>query len=659
MILLQAQKIARHFGAEVLFDQVNLEIKSGARIGLVGRNGAGKSTILHILAGQEEADQGQIFKQKNLSIGFLDQHTGLDSDKTIMNEMLSVFEQVIQIEKRMRQLEKEISQLDPTLADTEGQALLKEYDQVQAEFSQLRGYSYMSEIKMVLHGFKFFEEDYDKPINHLSGGQKTRLALAKLLLENRDLLILDEPTNHLDISTLSWLETYLKNYRGALLMVSHDRYFLDNVVNEIYEVSMGKVLHFPGNYSNYLKEKSVLIQKQWKDYEKQQAKISKLEDFVQKNLVRASTTKRAQARRKQLEKMDKISKPIEDNQSAHFTFKLAQESGDIVIQSSDLYVGYNDTILSGPIDLDIRKEDAIALVGPNGVGKSTLIKTLVNRIPAQSGDIRYGTKVDIGYYDQEQQHLTPSKTILKEVWDDHPTLDEVEIRTLLGNFLFSGDDVEKHISSLSGGERARVALAKLALEENNFLVLDEPTNHLDIDSKEVLENALIEFPGTLLFVSHDRYFINRMATKVIELNNEGATLYLGDYDYYLQKKEELEIIAKAKAETDEKNTSNNTPHSSAKQEDTLNQSSYDRQALKEQQKEIRKLTRRIDDIESELDGVEDALNELAEKLNDPKLYDRPDDLHELTTDHQNLEQRQTKLMEEWEELQYELEEYNS
>lgn len=657
MILLQAQKIARHFGADILFDQVNIEIKSGARIGLVGRNGAGKSTILHILAGQEEADQGQIFKQKDLSIGFLDQHTGLDSDKTIMDEMLSVFDRVIRIEKRMRQLEEKISQVDPDQTDTKGHSLLKEYDQVQAEFSRLNGYSYMSEIKMVLHGFTFYEEDYQRPINQLSGGQKTRLALAKLLLENKDLLILDEPTNHLDISTLSWLESYLKNYRGALLIVSHDRYFLDNVVNEIYEVSMGRVLHFTGNYSNYLKEKSELIQKQWKYYEKQQAKISKLEDFVQKNIVRASTTKRAQARRKQLEKMDKIPKPIEDNQSAHFTFDVSQQSGDIVVQSSDLFVGYDDTVLSGPIDLDIRKEDAIALVGPNGVGKSTLIKTLVDMIPALSGNIRYGTKVDVGYYDQEQKHLTPSKTVLKEVWDDHPTLNEVKIRTLLGNFLFSGDDVEKHISSLSGGERARVALAKLALEQNNFLVLDEPTNHLDIDSKEVLENALIEFPGTLLFVSHDRYFINRMATKVIELNPDGATLYLGDYDYYLQKKEELEIIAKA--ESEEKDASKNSTHQTSTKSSSLNQANHNRQALKEKQKELRRINRRVEEIEAELEEIEESLNDLAQKLNDPNLYDRPDDLHDLTSDHQDLEERQINLMEEWEDLQYELEQYES
>lgn len=655
MILLQAQKIARHFGADVLFEGVNLEIKSGARIGLVGRNGAGKSTILHILAGLEEPDQGKIAKQKDLSIGFLDQHTGLDSDKTIMNEMLGVFDHVIKLEKQMRQAEQAISQLDHSQNDQETQALLKKYDDIQAEFTRLNGYSYMSEIKMVLHGFKFYEEDYDMPINQLSGGQKTRLALAKLLLEKKDLLILDEPTNHLDIETLAWLETYLKNYTGALLIVSHDRYFLDHVVNEIYEVSMGRVLHFTGNYSNYLKEKSELIKKQWKDYEKQQAKISKLEDFVQKNIVRASTTKRAQARRKQLEKMDKISKPIEDNQSAHFTFEVAQQSGDIVVQSNDLYVGYDDTVLSGPIDLDIRKEDAIALVGPNGVGKSTLIKTLVDLIPPISGDIRYGTKVDTGYYDQEQEHLHPSKTVLDEIWDDHPTVDEVKIRSFLGNFLFSGDDVEKTIRSLSGGERARVALAKLALEMNNFLILDEPTNHLDIDSKEVLENALIDFPGTLFFVSHDRYFINRMATKVIELNPDGATLYLGDYDYYLQKKEEMAILQAA----EERDNQEPLAEDLSDEKTSVNQANLDRQSLKERQKEERKINRRIEEIEAELETIEEQTLELADLLNDPDLYEDPKRLAEVTSNHQDLEGKQTSLMEEWEDLHYQLDELNS
>lgn len=655
MILLQAQKIARHFGADILFDQINLEIKSHARIGLVGRNGAGKSTILHILAGLKDPDEGRVSKQKGLTIGFLDQHTGLTSNRTILEEMLSVFDYVIELEKQLRQMEVAISELDGADED-ETKELLQKYDQMQAEFTKLDGYSYMSEVKMVLHGFKFYEEDHHIPINQLSGGQKTRLALAKLLLEKKDLLILDEPTNHLDIETLTWLETYLKNYPGALLMVSHDRYFLDSVVNEIYEISMGNMFHFTGNYSNYLKEKAELIKKQWRDYEKQQKKISDLEDFVQKNIVRASTTKQAQARRKQLQKMDRIEKPQDDEQSAHFSFYTKQTSGDIVVQSDDLYIGYDKRVLSGPINLDIRKEDAIALVGPNGVGKSTLIKTLVDMIPPISGDVKYGTKVDVGYYDQEQQHLDQNKSVLNELWDEHPTLPEVNIRTLLGSFLFSGEDVEKSIHSLSGGERARVALAKLALEKNNFLVLDEPTNHLDIDSKEVLENALIDFDGTLLFVSHDRYFINRMATKVIEVNKDGATLYLGNYDYYLQKKEELRILKEAKSEYNE---SSSTKEQVKDKAPSVQEATLDRQALKEKQKKVRKLKRRIETIEDDLEVIDEKITKLSESLNDTELYSDSEKLAELSEKHQVIELKQLTLMEEWESLHLELDKLNS
>ena len=569
--------------------------------------------------------------------------------------MLSVFDYVIELEKQLRQIEVAISELDGADED-ETKELLQKYDQMQDEFTQLDGYSYMSEVKMVLHGFKFYEEDHHIPINQLSGGQKTRLALAKLLLEKKDLLILDEPTNHLDIETLTWLETYLKNYPGALLMVSHDRYFLDSVVNEIYEISMGNMLHFTGNYSNYLKEKAELIKKQWRDYEKQQKKISDLEDFVQKNIVRASTTKRAQARRKQLQKMDRIEKPQDDEQSAHFSFYTKQTSGDIVVQSDDLYIGYDKRVLSGPINLDIRKEDAIALVGPNGVGKSTLIKTLVDMIPPISGDVKYGTKVDVGYYDQEQQHLDQNKSVLNELWDEHPTLPEVNIRTLLGSFLFSGEDVEKSIHSLSGGERARVALAKLALEKNNFLVLDEPTNHLDIDSKEVLENALIDFDGTLLFVSHDRYFINRMATKVIEVNKDGATLYLGNYDYYLQKKEELRILKEAKSEYNE---SSSTKEQVKDKAPSVQEATLDRQALKEKQKKVRKLKRHIETIEDDLEVIDEKIMKLSESLNDTELYSDSEKLAELSEKHQVIELKQLTLMEEWESLHLELDELNS
>lgn len=651
MILLQTQKVARHFGAEILFDDVTLEIKEAARVGLVGRNGAGKSTLLHIISGQEEPDAGRVNKKKDLTIGYLDQHTGLESTRTIWEEMLTVFESVIQLEKEMRQLEAKMS--DPSLLEDQGQyqELLKRYDIMQESFKQQNGYGYESEIRSVLHGFRFYEEDFSMPISQLSGGQKTRLALAQLLLEKKDLLVLDEPTNHLDIDTLAWLEKYLLSYTGALLIVSHDRYFLDKVVNEIYEVSNGKVQHFTGNYSNYLKLKAELIQKMWKEYEKQQKKIEKTEDFINRNLVRASTTKRAQSRRKMLDKMDKMGKPQDDEKSANFNFYTERESGSVVLQTEELAIGYDDHTLSESINLDIRKTDAIALVGPNGVGKTTLLKTLVGQIPELAGSIQLGTKVDTGYYDQEQTLLHSTKRVLDELWDEHPTIPEQSIRTLLGSFLFSGDDVEKSISSLSGGEKARIALAKLAMEKNNFLILDEPTNHLDIDSKEVLENALIDFEGTLLFVSHDRYFINRMATKVLEINQDGLTLYLGDYDYYLQKKEELEALSALK-NTGETNQPNPVASSTSSPSNGSN-----RAQQKEQQRETRRLERLIEELEQKLQVNEEKLDEVHQQLSDPAIYDDADQAARLSNEHEKLQAEQETLMEQWETASVELESF--
>lgn len=609
-MLLQTQNVTRRFGGEVLFSGITFEIKENARIGLVGRNGAGKSTLLKIIGEIEAPDEGQVIKKKDLTIGFLDQHGGLESDRSIWDEMLEIFRPLLEIEQRMRDLEQQMAN-NNQMDEHESESLYKEYNRLQETFDRRNGYGYRSEIKMVLHGFQFFEEDYDKPIDHLSGGQKTRLSLAKLLLEKRDLLILDEPTNHLDIDTLSWLETYLMNYRGALVIVSHDRYFLDKLTTETYEMNFGQLHYFKGNYSAYLDEKAARYEKQQKDYEKQQKEIADMEEFIARNLARASTTRRAQSRRKQLEKMDRIAKPKDDERAAYFSFTPERESGNVVIQTKDLAVGYQpDTILSEGINLDIRKGDTIALIGPNGIGKSTLLKTLVDQIPPMRGDVSYGTKIDIGYYEQEQENLTPNKSVLNEVWDDHPLLNEETIRTFLGSFLFTGEDVEKSISSLSGGERARVSIAKLALNHDNFLVLDEPTNHLDIDSKEVLENALIDFEGTLLFVSHDRYFINRLANKIIEVEPDGATLYLGDYDYFLHKKEERYEQQLAKeAKMAEQNTSTLTTETAP----VSNGNWADRKEVK---REIRRIEREIAAAEKNITRYEEELEELTDKMDE-------------------------------------------
>ena len=650
MIVLQTQKIARHFGAETLFDNVSIEIKDHSKIGLVGRNGAGKTTLLDIISGKSEPDEGKIHKKKDMTIGYLDQHTGLESSLTIWDEMFKIAEPLMAIESEMTELEKQISNPDLDHYTVEYKDLLSRYDSLQMKFQENNGYGIESEIKSVLHGFRFYEEDYNTPIEQLSGGQKTRLALARLLLEKKDLLVLDEPTNHLDIDTLAWLEGYLQNYTKALLIVSHDRYFLDKVVKEIYEVSRGSVSHYHGNYSAYLDLKAEKIKREWKLFEKQQKKIADLEDFVARNIVRASTTKRAQARRKQLEKIDPLSRPMGDEKSAHFQFLTDRVSGQVVIQTDDLDIGYGEERLSGGINLDIRKREAIAVVGPNGIGKTTLLKTLIGMIPPLKGDVSLGTKVDTGYYDQEQTLLNQSKTVLNEVWDDHPTMPEQSIRTLLGSFLFSGEDVEKTISSLSGGERARVALAKLALEKNNLLLLDEPTNHLDIDSKEVLENALIEFDGTILFVSHDRYFINRIATKVIELNEESAVEYLGDYDYYVQKKEELEALKRLEE-------NNNSTQIEESKPITENKRSYQEQ--KEIQKEQRRLIRRIEAIESELEKIENDIIEIQTKLSLPETFEDLKKSEQLVKENEGLQAQQDRLMDEWEESHEKLEEWES
>ena len=645
MILLQASQVARLFGDEVLFENMQMEIQDRSRIALVGRNGTGKSTFLKILAGIEEADKGTISKTKELTLGYLDQHTGLESDKTIWEEMLAVFEPIQRMEKRLRFLETQISDSNVQNDEKEYQQVLNEYDRLQHEFNDLNGYGYESEIKSVLHGFRFDETYYNHLISNLSGGQKTRLALARLLLEKPDLLILDEPTNHLDIDTLGWLENYLQNYRGALLMVSHDRYFLDKIVQEVYEISRRKMSHYKGNYSRYLDQKAERLEREWKEYEKQQVEINKLEDFVARNLVRASTTKRAQSRRKQLDKMERMDRPQGDEKSANFLFGIERESGREVLEVSSAAIGYEDTILCEPIDFSIRKQEAIALVGPNGVGKSTLLKSIIDMIPLIKGEKRLGHHVSIGYYDQEQATLNSQQTILEELWSEHRTTPEKDIRTVLGSFLFSGEDVKKTIPLLSGGEKARVALAKLSMNKDNFLILDEPTNHLDIDSKEVLENALIDYEGTILFVSHDRYFINRIATSVLELSDEGSKLYHGNYDYYLEKKFEEEQL---KELLDEEETVVAEVKTDTKKNFELD---------KQKQREQRTLERQVEALEKELHELEEATEALQEEMGLPENLEDHGVLQELNEKLNKKFERQEQLLEEWENASVALEEF--
>ena len=629
MIILQANKIERSFAGEVLFDNINLQVDERDRIALVGKNGAGKSTLLKILVGEEEPTSGEINKKKDISLSYLAQDSRFESENTIYDEMLYVFDDLRRTEKQLRQMELEMGEK----SGEDLNKLMSDYDRLSENFRQAGGFTYEADIRAILNGFKFDESMWQMKIGELSGGENTRLALAKMLLEKPNLLVLDEPTNHLDIETIAWLENYLVNYSGALIIVSHDRYFLDKVATITLDLTKHSLDRYVGNYSRFVELKEQKVATEAKNYEKQQKEIAALEDFVNRNLVRASTTKRAQSRRKQLEKMERLDKPEAGKKSANMTFQSEKTSGNVVLTVENAAIGYDGEVLSEPINLDLRKMNAVAIVGPNGIGKSTFIKSIVDQIPFIKGEKRFGANIEVGYYDQTQSKLTPSNTVLDELWNDFKLTPEVEIRNRLGAFLFSGDDVKKSVGMLSGGEKARLLLAKLSMENNNFLILDEPTNHLDIDSKEVLENALIDFDGTLLFVSHDRYFINRVATHVLELSEKGSTLYLGDYDYYVEKKAEVEM-----SQTEETSTSNQVKEASP-----VN----DYQAQKESQKEVRKLMRQIESLEAEIEELESQSQVISEQMletNDAC------ELMEFQAELDKISHRQEEAMLEWEEL---------
>ena len=629
MIILQANKIERSFAGDVLFENINLQVDERDRIALVGKNGAGKSTLLKILVGEEEPTSGEINKKKDISLSYLAQDSRFESENTIYDEMLHVFDDLRSTEKQLRQMELEMGEKTGAELDK----LMSDYDRLSEEFRQAGGFTFEADIRAILNGFKFDESMWQMKIAELSGGQNTRLALAKMLLEKPNLLILDEPTNHLDIETIAWLENYLVNYSGSLIIVSHDRYFLDKVATITLDLTKYSLDRYVGNYSSFVEQKEQKLLTEAKNYEKQQKEIAALEDFVNRNLVRASTTKRAQSRRKQLEKMERLDKPEASKKSANMTFHSDRVSGNVVLTVENAAIGYDGEILSEPINLDLRKMNAIAIVGPNGIGKTTFIKSIVDQIPFIKGKKHFGANVEVGYYDQTQSKLTPSNTVLDELWNDFRLTPEVEIRNRLGAFLFSGDDVKKSVAMLSGGEKARLLLAKLSMENNNFLILDEPTNHLDIDSKEVLENALIDFDGTLLFVSHDRYFINRVATQVLELSENGSTLYLGDYDYYVEKKTELEAtqMQEVLLTNQEKEIS------------PVN----DYQAQKESQKELRKLMRQIENLETEIEELETQSQAISEQMLETNDAEK---LMELQVELDKISHRQEEAMLEWEEL---------
>ena len=599
-MLIQLNNVTKNFVVNEVFSNVKMEINDKDRVAIVGRNGAGKSTLLKIISGEIDFDNGERTVSKDTTIGYLSQEFIVREDLSIYEEMITCFNEIIELEK---ELEKISYELTPENIES-NPGLLDKYDRLQNQVLTHKDYHYKSKIDSVLYGLDFDKEVFDKKISTFSGGEKTRLSMAKLLLSEPDLLILDEPTNHLDMENVAWLENYLSSYNGAIVIVSHDRYFIDKVVNVVYNLEFGKLKKYVGNYSNFLRQYEEDYEKNLKEYVSQQKDIKRLEEFVQKNIARASTSKMAKSRQKVLDKMEIIDNPRKDDKAANIEFRIKEQSGRDVLIINDLQVGYEEQV-GQKYNFSVYKGDRLAIVGKNGIGKSTLIKTIAKKQKKLGGNIQYGSKVSLGYYDQKQAEFKSSKTILNELWDEYPLMKEAEVRTVLGRFLFRGDDVLKIVRDLSGGEKARLQLAKLMLEKNNLLILDEPTNHLDITSKQVLEEALENYEGTILFVSHDRYFINKIANKVFDITEEGYNIYLGNYDYYLEKREQEKIAKRLKEE---------------KVVETKVKEVNDYVLGKEEKRRIRKLERMRDELIFQIDELEGKIKIVNEELMKEEVY---------------------------------------
>ena len=669
IMILSCSNICKSFGENDILKQVSFHIEDHEKAAIVGINGAGKSTLLKVLIGKLNADDGVVTWAKGASIGYLAQHQDLEGAETIYDALLEVKKPVIQMEARIRSLELEMKSASGDELETK----LSEYSRLNHEFEMADGYSYQSEITGVLKGLGFTEDEFSKPITALSGGQKTRVSLGKLLLTKPDILLLDEPTNHLDMESIAWLETYLRNYSGAVIIVAHDRYFLDRVVTKIIELDMGHCTVFSGNYSAYSDKKAMLRDAAIRAYLNQQQEIRHQEAVIAKlkSFNREKSIKRAESREKMLDKIERLEKPTQANDSMDIRLEPDVVSGNDVLTVTDLSKSFDTQTLFTNVDFEIKRGERVAIIGNNGTGKTTLLKIINGIIPADSGQIRLGSKVHIGYYDQEHQVLHMDKTLFQEIQDTYPNMNNTQIRNTLAAFLFTGDDVFKLIRDLSGGERGRVSLAKLMLSDANFLLLDEPTNHLDITSKEILESALNRYTGTVLYVSHDRYFINRTATRILDLTDGSFINYIGNYDYYLEKKEDGEaaFAARQMAEAGNNRTAgaNGTQAQSvsavsgvssassqapmtASAAGSLADGKMDWKAQKEEQARLRKRQNELKKVEDKIHELETRDGEIDELLSQEDVYTDVSRLMELNKEKESIQKELEVLYEKWEEL---------
>lgn len=633
-MILACNHISKSFITDVILEDITFHIEEKEKVALIGMNGSGKTTLFRIICNELTPDSGEIIKSKNCSIGYLPQHVSINSDKTVYQELLTVFDDVIQMENDIRALENKISVASQENLDI----LMKEYDTMRNTFEQNQGYQYESLIRGVLKGLSLSNEVYDQPISILSGGQKTRIALAKLLLQSPTVLLLDEPTNHLDIEAIEWLENFLRGYNGAVILISHDRYFLDRIVTKVVEIEHHKSKVYEGNYSYFIAQKQVDFEIEARHYANQQREIKRQEQVIDKlrQFNREKSIKRAMSREKQLAKVERIEKPLEPLSGMKLRLSPQIQSGSDVIIAENLSKSFDNHVLFENLSFQIKRGDKIALVGPNGVGKTTLFRIIMESIKPSKGSITYGSNVIIGYYDQEHQNLDESCSIIEELQNSFPTLNNSYIRNVLAAFLFTDDDVFKTISSLSGGEKGRVALCKIMLSKSNFLLLDEPTNHLDIQSKEILEEAISNYEGTVLYISHDRYFINKTATKVLEISATGIDTYFGNYDYYLEKK--LDVST-----NDESIISNTT----STKDDWLKS--------KEAQAHKKRLEREVTSIESNIQKTEDSIAFIEEQLCLEHVYTDSEMSAKYVNERHALEENLETLYSKWEEVHKSLE----